>query len=153
MHCKKHHDLPPEGMIGPRVSFLSKLLRQTFNEAIAEQGLFSGQQDIVFTLLENEGMTVGELAKRLDVSAATVSVSVKRMEKSGFITKKADKKDARIIRLYPTEKARIAPENVKKHMDALEIILSSGMTKEEADQLSDLLEKAIHNMLERGERE
>lgn len=151
MHPKKHCGPPPEGMIGPRVTFLSKLLRRTFNEALAEQGLFSGQQDIVFYLVDNEGVTVSQLAKQLGVSAATASVSVKRMEKSGFITKKPDKNDSRIIRLYPTEKAKVAPENVRNYMDSLESVLSKDMTEEEALLLSSLLEKAIQNMIKRGE--
>ncbi len=151
MHFKKPCGPPPEGMIGPRVNFLSKLIRRTFNEALAEQGLFSGQQDIVFYLVENEGVTLSQLAENLGVSVATASVSVKRMEKSGFIEKKPDRDDARIIRLYPTEKARVAPENVRNHMNSLESVLSKDMTEEEAMLLSSLLERAIQNMIKRGE--
>ncbi|MDD6728109.1 MAG: MarR family transcriptional regulator [Eubacteriales bacterium] len=151
MHCKGHHSPPPEGMIGPRVNFLSKLIRHALNEAIAEQGLFSGQQDILFAINNNEGMTVGELSKKIDVSVATASVSVKRMEKAGFIVKKPDEKDARIIRLYPTEKAKAAPEKIQEHMDNLENTLSDGMTAEESALLSSLLEKSIQNMLNRGD--
>lgn len=151
MHFKKPCGPPPESMIGPRVNFLSKLIRRTFNEALAEQGLFSGQQDIVFYLVENEGVTLSQLAENLGVSVATASVSVKRMEKSGFIEKKPDRDDARIIRLYPTEKARVAPENVRNHMNSLESVLSKDMTEEEAMLLSSLLERAIQNMIKRGE--
>lgn len=151
MDFKKPCGPPPEGMIGPRVNLLSKLIRRTFNEALAEQGLFSGQQDIVFYLVENEGVTLSQLAENLGVSVATASVSVKRMEKSGFIEKKPDRDDARIIRLYPTEKARVAPENVRNHMNSLESVLSKDMTEEEAMLLSSLLERAIQNMIKRGE--
>ena len=58
-----------------------------FNEAVIEQGLFSGQQDILFNIVENEGITLGALAHKLRVATATASVSVKRMEKAGFIVK------------------------------------------------------------------
>ena len=151
MHFKKPCGPPPEGMIGPRVNFLSKLIRRTFNEALAEQGLFSGQQDIVFYLVENEGVTLSQLAENLGVSVATASVSVKRMEKSGFIEKKPDRDDARIIRLYTTEKARVATETVRNLMNSLESVLSKDMTEEEAMLLSSLLERAIQNMIKRGE--
>lgn len=148
----KHPGPPPEGMIGPRVTHLSKLLRCAFNEALAEQGLFSGQQEIVFYLIENRGITASELSKRLGVSPASVSVSVKRMEKAGFITKSCDDSDARIVRLYPTEKACAAPENIKKYMDSFESILSAGMSGDEVMQLCSLLQKAIGNMEARGEQ-
>lgn len=146
MNFKGHHTPPPRGMIGPRAVRLSKQLRRVHNELCNEQGLFSGQQDIVLSLVNNEGMTVSELAKGLNISAATASVSVKRMEKSGFITKKADERDARIARLYPTQKALEAPEIIKSKMDSLESIITEGFTQDEIYQLSDLLERACQNM-------
>lgn len=151
MKYRKHIDPPPKELIAPRVAFLSKLLRQTFNEAVAEQGLFIGQQDIVLALDENEGLTVSELAKLLEVSTATVSVSVKRMEKAGFVEKRPDENDARIIRLYPTEKAKQAPENIKSKLDSIETVLKRNMTGKQAQELADLLEIAIQNMLERSD--
>lgn len=133
-------------MIGPRVNYLSRLVRKSFNEVVAQQGLFSGQQDILFALVENEGITQSSLASQMNVAPATISVSVKRMEKNGFIIKKQDELDARIIRLYPTEKARLVPERIHAHMEALEKSICSGMTQEETEQLSDLLDLAINNL-------
>ena len=77
---------------------------------------------------------------------ATVSVSVKRMEKSGFIIRKTDEEDARLTRLYPTEKARQAPENIRKKMALIDETLKKGMTQEEIELLSDLLDRAAENM-------
>ena len=119
MHCK-HKEPPPEGVIGPRVNYLSRLVRRRFNEVIAEEGLFSGQQDILFAIVDNEGVTSSQLSSMSGVSAATISVSVKRMEKTGFIIKKADDNDARIIRLYPTQRAKALPQNLRNKMDELE---------------------------------
>lgn len=151
MGFKKHNVPPQRGMIGPRIMCLSRLMRQKFNEAAAEQGLFSGQQDIIFLLVENEGITLSKLAEKLEVSAATASVSVKRMEKAGFIVKRQDENDARITRLYPTEKAKRAPDNIRKRMDELEKELSRSFTPSEMEMLSDMLDKSICNILERSE--
>lgn len=151
MGFKKHNSHPPKGMIGPRIMCLSRLMRRKFNEAAAEQGLFSGQQDIIFFLVENEGITLSKLAEKLEVSAATASVSVKRMEKAGFIIKKPDEKDARITRLYPTEKAKKAPDNIRKRMDELEATLNKDLTQSESEALTDMLDKAICSLLERSE--
>lgn len=144
MHGNKNCP-PPANMVGPRIMHLSKILRRIFNESLAEQGLFSGQQDILFNIIRKEGITLGELAKELGVSCATASVSVKRMEKAGFIIKKEDKDNARIVRLYPTEKAKSAPEKTREKMDSMEAVIKKGMTEEEQKQLAILLEKAIRN--------
>lgn len=140
--------VPPDGCICPRVNFLSKRIRKAFNKAASEEGLFSGQQDLLLFLVMNEGATLSELTAELNVSAATVSVSVKRMEKAGFLIKKTDETDGRITRIYPTEKAKKAPENIRKKMDVLEEKLKKGMSEEEVQTLCDLLGKAIMNMLE-----
>lgn len=151
MGFKKHNSPPPKDMIAPRIMCLSKLLRQAFNEAAAEQGLFAGQQDIVLALVENEGLTLSELAKILEVSTATASVSVKRMEKNGFVIKKPDKRDARITRLYLTEKAKATPEKIMAHMNRMENKLKADMTQEQVFLLSEQLDTAIQNLLTRGE--
>lgn len=153
MEFHKHHNPPPKDKLGPKIMCLSKLMRQAFNEALSEQGLFSGQDFIILAVIENEGLTLRELAKILEVSAATASVSVKRMEKSGFIIKKPDEKDARITRLYPTSKAKAVPEIIHAHMDEMEKTLKSDMTAEQAEIFADLLEKAVQNILERGDFE
>lgn len=149
MYCK-HKDPPPEGIIGPRVNYLSRLVRRRFNEVIAEEGLFSGQQDILFAIVDNEGVTSSELSSMAGVSAATISVSVKRMEKAGFIIKKADENDARISRLYPTEKARALPENIRYKMNALEETLCAGMSGKDVLLFSSYLQLAIKNLCEQS---
>ncbi len=149
MHYRRK-EAPPEGVIGPRVNYLSRLVRCRFNEVIAEEGLFSGQQEILFAIVENEGLTSSKLSSMVGVSAATISVSVKRMEKTGFIIKKADEKDARIIRLYPTEKAKTLPNNIRLKMDELEKKLCLGLSKEDVLRFSSYLQLAIKNLYEQS---
>ena len=81
--CHRRPLRPDE--IGPRVMELSKYLRKNFNAAVAEQGLFSGQQDILLLLIRQPGMTLGQLSRALGVASATASVSVKRMEKADLL--------------------------------------------------------------------
>lgn len=149
---EKVKHIPPSGMIGPRIMCLSKYLRKVFNEAMAQEGLFSGQEDILLYLELQEGLSLIELAKELGVAPATASISVKRMEKSGFIEKKPDETDARITRLYLTEKGRRAPENIRKKMDALEAILTETMSREESELITSLLDKTIENFKNKGEK-
>jgi DNA-binding MarR family transcriptional regulator len=145
MHNKKNNP-PPSGMIGPRVNRIARVLRHRFNEVANEVGLFSGQQHIILLLKENEGITVSQVAEYLGITPATASVSVKRMEKAGFVYKCADEKDARITKLYLTEKGKSVPERIKEKMDAQEKFVTEGFTEEEISQLSDLLDRVINNL-------
>ena len=134
----KRRQPPKEELIGPRVNFLSRLVRCKFNDIISEEGLYSGQQDILFAVL----------AEITGVSAATMSVSVKRMEKAGFIVKKPDENDARIMHIYPTEKAKAVPGNTRKKINELELILKKGMDEDKALEFAHYLQRAIDNLLE-----
>lgn len=140
---------PPECEIAPRVSYLSRILRHSFNEAIKEEGLFSGQQDIILILKERRGATISEIASNMGVSNASASVSIKRLEKSGFVTKRQDRNDARITKIYLTEKGNAVPEHIKAKMESEDKKLTRNMTMEEVRLLSNLLDKAIYNL--RGE--
>ena len=115
---------------------------------ISEEGLYSGQQDILFAVLENEGITSSKLAEITGVSAATMSVSVKRMEKAGFIVKRPDENDARIMHIYPTEKAKAVPGNTREKINELELILKKGMDEDKALEFAHYLQRAIDNLLE-----
>lgn len=152
MRCKEQ-DCPPRNHIAPKIMFLSKLIKKAFNEAVAEQGLFSGQEDIILILVNNEGLTLSELSKALEVSNATASVSIKRMEKSGFISKRPDDKDARITRLYPTDRAKATVDKIQSHMDEMESRIKANISDSDSQQLTLLLETAIQNLLTRGEEQ
>ncbi len=151
-HHGRHHapPPPPKGEIIPRVMHLSRMQKKHFNKVLNEEGIFAGQEDIIFCVCDHEGITLNELSNVLKVSNATTSVSVKRMEKGGFIVKKPDEKDARIIRLYPTEKAKKIPLNIKNKLSKIDETLTKNLDENEKNLLSDLLDKAIKNLEEEG---
>lgn len=149
LHCKHTKSLP-KGMVGPRADHLSRLLRLKFNEAANAEGLFSGQHHIILLLKEESGLTISQLSERLGVAPATVSVSVKRMEKAGFVIRKPDEKDARIVRLYLTAKGNEIPERIREKMDAQESTITKGFTEEEKLQFCNYLDLAIKNLKEDG---
>ena len=99
-------------------------------------------------MIENEGITSSKLASSCGVSLPTMSVSIKRMEKAGFILKKPDEKDARIMHLYPTNKAKAVPKNIKAKMDELEAVITKGMDRDTALKFAHYLQTAIDNLLE-----
>lgn len=143
---------PPRGMIGPRVNCLSRMIRIKFNEVLNDEGLFSGQQHIIMLLFHEDGQTVGQIANRLGVAPATASVSIKRMEKSGFIKRKADEKDARTVKIFLTEKGRAIMENIHNKMNEQEKRITDGLDEEEVNQLSDILDKVIKNIIEQEDK-
>jgi len=69
-------------------------------------GLNYGQPPILFELLKKDGLTQKELSQLRNVSPATITVTLKRMEKAGWITRRVDSEDSRVSRVYLTDKSR-----------------------------------------------
>ena len=67
--------------------FVSQLHRRTLEQLVGETGLHRGQHRMLMTLSEYEFGSQTELANGLEISAATVAVSLKKLEKGGYIRK------------------------------------------------------------------
>ena len=67
------------------------------------------QAGVLFVLLENDGATMGELAKALDLVPSAVSGLVQRMEALGWVRRQACAQDARTqrVRLQPAGRAQM----------------------------------------------
>lgn len=139
---------PPKGMVGPRVNCLSRMIRIKFNEVLNEEGLFSGQHHIIMLLFHNDGLTVSQIASHIGIAPATASVSIKRMEKAGFIQRKTDEKDARTVKIFLTDKGRAIMEHIREKMNEQERRITACLSEDEVGRLSDMLDKIIENIIE-----
>lgn len=117
-----------------------------FDSVLADEGLFVGQHEIIFMIDRNDGITLSELAKKMKTSAASASVSVKRMEKAGFIERKADENDSRIVHLHLTEKADKVKTRIQKTLNKKECELVADMSDEEVKMFKDFVVRAIDNL-------
>lgn len=149
--CNKKLCPPPpaRGNIGPRIGMIARLERCNFNKAVSEEGLFSGQHRIVIILKRDGSSTIGKIAEETATTPATISVSIKRMEKAGFVAKRQSKDDARITEIYLTKKGEKAPDHIREKMEAEEKMLTKGFSDDEILILSDMLDKIINNYLEK----
>ena len=75
-----------------------------------ELGIYPGQIPVLGLLAHRDGLSQKEIAERLRIKPPTVNVTVQRLEKAGFLYRKADEKDQRISRIYLTEKGHKAKE-------------------------------------------
>lgn len=141
--------IPPKGDIGPRISMIARFQKRVFNKAAAEEGLFSGQHKIIMILKRDGYSTIGDLAKETATTASTVSVSIKRMEKSGFVARRSSKDDARKSEIYLTKKGEKAPEHIKAKMKSEEDMITEGFSEQEKLMLSDMLDRIIDNFMKK----
>lgn len=110
--------------------------------------LYAGQPPLLFLLLKEEGQRQKDIAKALNIQAATVTVMVKRLENAGFIEKREDNQDKRISRLYLTDKGRDACINVKEAMHDVNMKVFEALTEEERAIFRKLVKKINNHKID-----
>lgn len=79
--------------------------RYAMHKMLRDSGVYFGQPPVLDYLSEHGECSQKELSDGINVSPASVAVSVKRMQKSGLITKISDENDLRCNRIALTEMA------------------------------------------------
>lgn len=95
---------------------------------------------------EVDGTPITELSRRLLVTAGNTTGLIDRLERDGFVERKADARDRRITRVRLTEKGqRVASDVLPMHASDMEQWFSS-LNRKEIEQLRKLLDKLVRGL-------
>jgi MarR family transcriptional regulator, organic hydroperoxide resistance regulator len=98
---------------------------------------------VLTVLWQQDGLTPGEIARRLDVATPTIVNTATRMEEAGLVIRRPDPADARLVRLHLSPLARSVREPVRDARDALERHATATLTAAELENLRSALTKII----------
>jgi MarR family transcriptional regulator for hemolysin len=126
----------------------AKLLREATDETMSRHGVRVGQHIVLSVLWEHDGLSPGEIARKLGTSTPTIVNTATRMEEAGLIIREPDPADARLVRLYLTEHGRSARAPVRAARAALERDVTATLTAAERDCLHAALTKIIARVKE-----
>jgi MarR family transcriptional regulator for hemolysin len=121
----------------------SKLMRIAADDAMSRHGVRVGQNLVLEVLWQQDGLTPGELAGRLKVATPTVVKSANRMAAAGLISRRRDHVDARLVRLYLTDRARSVQSEIERARDDLARRATRNLTSEEFAALMSALRKIV----------
>jgi DNA-binding MarR family transcriptional regulator len=110
-------------------------------------GLYRGQPRLLSALWKEEGLTHSELAERTRVSPATISKMIQRMEKAGFLERRADDEDQRVSRVYLTNAGRAVQDRVDAAFAQLQRETLAGFDDEERKLLRGFLLRIRDNLV------
>jgi DNA-binding MarR family transcriptional regulator len=96
-----------------------RALAQASARAFSRHGVHNGQQYVLQCLWEEDGLTPGELARRLDLATPTVTRAAHRMEASGLLSRRRHERDGRLVRLFLTERGRALERVIDQERAAL----------------------------------
>lgn len=113
---------------------------------LAEVGIYRGQPPIMGLLYQHDGMSQKEMASALNLSPATMTVTLKRMEKAGLVCREMDEHDQRILRVHLSEQGRQMWLKSADQIRAVTEELMEGFTPEEERQMREYLYRIARNM-------
>jgi MarR family transcriptional regulator, organic hydroperoxide resistance regulator len=124
----------------------SKLIRGRADEAYGRHGVRLGQNLLLAALADEDGLTPGELAQRLQVSTPTIVKMATRMESSGLLVRNRDSADARLVRLYLTDHGRAVHGPVEDERLRLQERAIAGLSDTQRRELETALAHVIRNL-------
>lgn len=111
-------------------------------------GLTGRQFDVIQYLCARRDTLVKQvmIEKDFSLSNPTVSGILDRLEKNGFIQRKASEEDRRCNYIVLTQKAMEAQEQARKKGKSMEQHLFSGITEQEQELFLDILQRLCGNI-------
>lgn len=125
---------------------ISFQMRRDYNESLRELNLYVGQDNLLFRLWVGDGITQMQLCEHLKCEPPTVTNMVKSMEQNGFIYRKRDERDARVMRIFLTDKGKELEKPVKLIWKQQQDKLLNSILPEERLILRELMKRMERNL-------
>ncbi len=137
--------LAPYNM-GYRIKLLSQLLSRKFQERLEPFGLTPFHWLVLCCLWREDGLPTSSIGEKLQQVGGTLTGVLDRMEERSLVRRERDTSDRRIWRIWLTEDGRkletvLPPLCVEVREEAMK-----GMSSEERELLSRLVDLAIANL-------
>lgn len=87
------------------ISLISRCSIQYQGEKFSDIGLKGNQCGYLFQVCREPGLSQDQISHRLHVNRSNVTRQLVILEKNGFVERRKDPNDARILSVFPTQKA------------------------------------------------
>ena len=141
---------------GTSLGFLTRrayfALRRRIAADLVPLGLTAEQYSVIFVLDTDAGLRQRDIAERLYSDANTITSILRRLEQQGWVTREADPRDRRAMRVRLTEAGRVRREEALAIAERTKERAMDGFSPDERRQLVALLERVYRNATaEQGE--
>ncbi len=139
-----------ETHVGLLFKKISEKMERRANDKSEKSGVTFAQGKVLWYLHRRggDGVTMRDIERFFDVSHATVSGIVSRLEEKGYVSVETDKSDRRAKNVRVTDKEREMFREMKAHQRAMEESLLKGFSDDERRSLSEYLGRIYANLEE-----
>jgi DNA-binding MarR family transcriptional regulator len=148
MNIEQKRSLGILNTLSYQVATVARSHRKRAEDLLNEIGLHTGQEMTLLALWDGGELSQSELAARLGVQKATVTVALRSMEREGLVSREKDPDDQRVTRVRATPKFLALGEGVRNAWARLDSETTAGLSAEEQKVFGDLLAKVAANLQE-----
>jgi MarR family transcriptional regulator, organic hydroperoxide resistance regulator len=106
-----------DGSLMPLLGLAFWRMKQAFER---EVGLSAATWFLLTMLIDEDGISQGEVSHRFEVDPSRITRLAQRLEGGGLLRRKRDPEDNRVVRLHATEEARRLIESRQERREAFE---------------------------------
>lgn len=121
-------------------------LKRSMERRVKDTGVFTSQHRLLMHLNRQPNCSQTALAEHLEVSPAAIAVSLKKLEKGGYIRRENDENDNRVHQVIITEKGQNVIKQSIVMFQETEAEMFSGFSEIEMEWLDDYLERIYRNL-------
>lgn len=115
---------------------------------ISDKGIHPGQAALLRLVCEEPGLSQKEIAKKLNIQPPTVAVSIRRLEKAGWLKREIDSEDKRISRVFITKAGSQLVTELNFTTKEVDNLVFAGISEAEKCLLRRILIQLIQNLRE-----
>lgn len=140
------HQYVPEILITHWIRMIYRNMTNIHNSKLNELSLTISQVCVLSRLWMKDGLTQKEIALELQIRPASLTALINTLVSKGWAVRKGDIEDARINRIYLTDKGSDMRFKCASVNDEMEKILSRRFSREEKQLLLVWLKRIYENM-------
>lgn len=136
--------------LGRLLAQVSRLVGGRLRVKMEGIGIHHAQALVLFELWQDDGMAQNVLAQALGITPATATNTLQRMERDGWVERRRDATDQRVVRVHLTRKAATLRDEVRTSLRELDDEVASALSEGERTVLRELLLKVRRHLASQG---
>lgn len=126
---------------------LMQFMKYQGMKRMEEMDIKPSQAGVLFSLKCRGEQSQKQLAERVGITPPSMTVALRKMEEKGYISRKQDENDQRVIKIQLAPRGEECIEGIQKVVKEMESIIYQGMSREEILLMNRLLANMKQNLL------
>ncbi len=120
-------------------------VKRSIEKKVEDTGVYRSQHRLLMMLGKHPNCSQSEIAEKMNISPAAVAVSLKKLEKSGHISRQCDENDNRVNSIEITDRGKMTISVSEKYFREIDSALLQGFSETELNQFESFMKRMAQN--------